>query len=60
MPRFYNQWLAGQDRLPDEKFENINSMQQSDLLIDSTKYSGTLVIVRDAKQIPFARKRLVV
>jgi uncharacterized protein (TIGR02246 family) len=57
--KFYNEFLlAEQYQLADQKFENINSVQEGDLLIDSTKYSG--VLVRDSKNIAFAGKRLVV
>ena len=55
---FYSDWLAQQDKLVDQKFENINSVQEGSLLIDSTKYSGTMV--RDGKEAPFRGKRLVV
>jgi ketosteroid isomerase-like protein len=34
---FYTDWLANGDTLVEEKFENINSVQEGDLLIDSTK-----------------------
>jgi uncharacterized protein (TIGR02246 family) len=56
--KFYGDWLSNQTQLTEEKFQNINSVQEGDLLIDSTKYSGTLV--RDGKDVPFAGKRLVV
>ncbi|HLV89318.1 MAG TPA: DUF4440 domain-containing protein [Candidatus Sulfotelmatobacter sp.] len=55
---FYTDWLAKGDTLVDQKFENINSVQEGDLLIDSTKFSGT--VVRDGKEISFSGKRLVV
>jgi len=55
---FYSDWLAGQDKLVDQKFENINSVQEGDLLIDSTKVTG--VVVRDGKEIPVKGKRLIV
>lgn len=55
---FYSDWFAQQEKLVDQKFENINSMQEGDLLIDSTKYSG--VLVKDGKEIPLKGKRLVV
>ena len=55
---FYTDWFAKQDKLMDQKFENINSVQEGDLLIDSTMYSGTLV--KDNKEIAFKGKRLVV
>ena len=55
---FYSDWCAGRDKLMDQKFENINSVQEGDLLIDSTKYSG--VLVRDGKETPVNGKRLVV
>jgi uncharacterized protein (TIGR02246 family) len=55
---FYADWFAKQDKLTDQKFENINSVQEGDLLIDSTTYSGTLV--KDNKEIAFKGKRLVV
>jgi ketosteroid isomerase-like protein len=55
---FYNDWFAQQEKLVDQKFENINSVQEGDLLIDSSKYSG--VVVKDGKEIPLRGKRLVV
>jgi ketosteroid isomerase-like protein len=55
---FYSDWFAGQDKLVDQKFENINSVQEGDLLIDSTKFSGLLL--RDGKEIPLTGKRLIV
>jgi uncharacterized protein (TIGR02246 family) len=55
---FYSAWLAEQSQVKDQKFENINSMQEGDLLIDSTKYSG--ILVKDGRDVPFAGKRLVV
>jgi ketosteroid isomerase-like protein len=55
---FYTDWFGQQDKLVEQKFENIDSVQQGDLLIDSTKYSGTLI--RDGKDVPFKGKRLVV
>ena len=55
---FYREWFAAQDKLVDQKFENINSVQEGDLLIDSTKYSGALI--RDGKEIRLTGKRLVV
>ena len=56
--KFYNDWLSGQAKVTDQKFEDINSVQEGDLLIDSTKFSGTLV--RDGKEITFTGKRLVI
>ena len=55
---FYTDWFAQQDKLVDQKFENINSVQEGDLLIDSTRYSG--ILTRDGKEVPFKGKRLVV
>jgi uncharacterized protein (TIGR02246 family) len=55
---FYSEWCSQKDKLVEQKFENINSVQQGDLLIDSTKYSG--VLIRDGKEVPFKGKRLVV
>jgi len=55
---FYSDWCAGRDKPVDQKFENINSVEEGDLLIDSTKYSG--VLVRDGKEIPVTGRRLVV
>src|SRR5260221_4142750 len=40
---FYADWFSQSDKLVEQKFENINSVQEGDLLIDSTKYSGTLL-----------------
>ena len=54
----YTDWFAKQDKLVEQEFENINSVQEGDLLIDSTKYSGTLV--KDGKEVAFRGKRLVV
>ncbi|MGO8796321.1 MAG: YybH family protein [Candidatus Sulfotelmatobacter sp.] len=55
---FYVDWFAKQDKLIEQKFENINSFQEGDLLIDSTKYSG--LMMQDGKEVPFKGKRLVV
>jgi ketosteroid isomerase-like protein len=55
---FYGGWFAGQDKLVEQKFENINSVQEGDLLIDSTKYSG--ILIKDGREVPFRGKRLVV
>jgi ketosteroid isomerase-like protein len=55
---FYRDWLAQRGKLVDQKFENINSVQEGDLLIDSTKFSGMLN--RNGKEVAFEGKRLVV
>ena len=55
---FYADLFAHQDKLAEQKFENINSVQTGDLLIDSTNFSG--VLIRDGKELPFKGKRLVV
>jgi uncharacterized protein (TIGR02246 family) len=55
---FYEGWLSRGDKLIEQKFENINSVQESDLLIDSTRYSGTFL--KDGKEVPVKGKRLVV
>jgi len=55
---FYANWFAQQDKLIEETFENINSVQEGDLLIDSTRYSG--LVMQDGKKVPFKGKRLVV
>jgi ketosteroid isomerase-like protein len=55
---FYGEWFAQQDKLIEEKFENINSVQEGDLLIDSTRYSG--ILMKDGKEVRFSGKRLVV
>jgi uncharacterized protein (TIGR02246 family) len=55
---FYQECLASNEKLLSQKFENINSQQTGDLLIDSTNFSG--VLVRDGKEVPFKGKRLVV
>lgn len=55
---FYRGWYAKKDKLAEQKFENINSVQTGDLLIDSTKYSG--VMIRDGKEVVFRGKRLVI
>jgi len=55
---FYREWFAKGDKLVRQKFENINSVQTGDLLIDSTNYSG--VLIKDGKEVPFRGKRLVV
>jgi hypothetical protein len=52
---FYSEWCSQKDKLVEQKFENINSVQQGDLLIDSTKYSG--VLIGDGKEVPFKGKR---
>ncbi|HET9410108.1 MAG TPA: DUF4440 domain-containing protein [Candidatus Sulfotelmatobacter sp.] len=55
---FYGDWLAQRGKLVDQKFENINSVQEGDLLIDSIKFSG--VLNKDGKEVAFKGKRLVV
>jgi ketosteroid isomerase-like protein len=55
---FYGDWFAQQDKLMEQKFENINSVQEGGLLIDSTRYSG--ILLKDGKEIAFKGKRLVV
>jgi uncharacterized protein (TIGR02246 family) len=55
---FYTDWVRQEDKLSEQKFATINSLQQGDLLIDSTKYSG--VLVKDGKEVPLRGKRLVV
>jgi ketosteroid isomerase-like protein len=55
---FYADWFAQQDKLKEQKFENINSVQEGDFLIDTTNYSG--ILIRDGKEVPFKGKRLVV
>jgi uncharacterized protein (TIGR02246 family) len=54
----YTDWFAQPDKLEGQKFENINSVQEGDLLIDSTRYSGTLL--KDGKEVAFRGKRLVI
>jgi ketosteroid isomerase-like protein len=56
--KFYGEWLAEQSQIKDQKFEDINSIQEDDLLIDSTKYSE--ILVRDGKEISYTGKRLIV
>jgi len=55
---FYGDWLTQRGKLLEEKFENINSFQEGDLLIDSTTYSG--ILLKDGKEVRFSGKRLVV
>jgi len=55
---FYREWYAKKDKLSEQKFENVNSVQTGDLLIDTTKYSG--VFIRDGKEVAFRGKRLVI
>ena len=55
---FYAEWFAQTDKLSEQKFENINSVQTGDTLIDTTKYSG--VLIRDGKEFVFRGKRLIV
>jgi uncharacterized protein (TIGR02246 family) len=55
---FYADWFSKTDKLVEQKFENINSVQEGDLAIDSTKYSG--ILIRDGKEISFKGNRLVV
>lgn len=55
---FYAGWLAQPDKLVEQKFENINSFQEGDLLVDSTKFSG--VVLRDGKEVSLRGKRLTV
>jgi uncharacterized protein (TIGR02246 family) len=55
---FYRESYAKKDKLVEQKFENINSVQTGDLVIDSTKYSG--VSIKDAKEVAFRGKRLVI
>ena len=55
---FYGDWVAKSDKLLEEKFEDINLWQTGNLIVDCTKYSGTLI--KDGKELPFRGKRLVV
>ena len=55
---FYNDWFSQQGKLVEQKFENISSVQEGDLLIDTAKYSR--VEVRDGKEVSLNGKRLVV
>ena len=55
---FYSEWFAQPDKLIEQKFENISSVQEGDLLIDSSKFSG--VLMKDGKEVAFKGKRLVV
>ena len=55
---FYGAWVAKSDKLLEEKFEDINLSQTGNLIVDCTKYSGTLI--KDGKEVPFRGKRLVV
>ncbi len=55
---FYREWYAKKDKLVEQKFENVNSVQTGDLVIDSTKYSG--VSIRNGKGVAFRGKRLVI
>ena len=55
---FYSDWFSKTDKLIEQKFENINSVQEGDLLIDSTKYSG--IVMRDGKEIRLKGNRPVV
>jgi uncharacterized protein (TIGR02246 family) len=55
---FFTEWLAQKGKIVDQTFENINSLQEGGLLIDSTRFSG--VLSKDGKDIPFSGKRLVV
>jgi len=55
---FYREWYAKKDKLVEQKSENINSVQTGDLLIDSTTYSGVLIM--DGKEMVFRGKRLVI
>jgi ketosteroid isomerase-like protein len=55
---FYAELFAKSDGLKEERFENINSVQVGNLLIDSTRFSGTLI--RDGKEVRLKGNRLVV
>ena len=55
---FYRGKYADKSKLVEQKFENINSVQTGDLVIDSTKYSG--ILMRDGKEVTFRGKRVVV
>jgi len=55
---FYAELFAQNQALKEEKFENINSVQSGDLLIDSTKFSG--ILTKDGKEVAFKGNRLVV
>ena len=55
---FYADWFTQGGKLIEQKFENINSVQEGDLLIDSTRYSG--ILEKDGKRVAFNGKRLVV
>ena len=55
---FYSDWLAQRGKLVEQQFENIDSLQEGSLLIDSSKYHG--IVIRDGKEVAFSGKRLVV
>lgn len=56
--KFYNDWFAENDKLVQQRFDNVDSVQEGDLLIDSTKFSG--VATKDGKEVQLKGKRLVV
>ncbi|MGH9641788.1 MAG: YybH family protein [Terriglobales bacterium] len=55
---FYRDWYSSTDKLIEQNFENVNSWQTGNVIVDSTKYSG--VLVKEGKGVPFRGKRLVV
>lgn len=55
---FYTNWYSKTDKLVEQKFENINSWQTGNLIVNTTKFSG--ILVKDGKEVPFRGKRLVV
>jgi uncharacterized protein (TIGR02246 family) len=55
---FYGEWFSQKDKPTEQKFENINSVQTGDLVIDTTNYSG--VFSSEGKEVPFKGKRLVI
>jgi uncharacterized protein (TIGR02246 family) len=55
---FYRDWFAQNDKLVQQRFENLDSVQEGDLLIDSTRFSG--VAMERGKEVQLRGKRLVV
>ena len=55
---FYANWFGRNDKLMDEKFEEINFMQEGDLLVECARFSG--IVVKDGKEFPLRGKRLTV
>jgi uncharacterized protein (TIGR02246 family) len=55
---FYANWFTQPDKLVDQKFEEINSLQEGDLLVESERFSET--VLKDGREVSLKGKRLTV